>query len=301
VDDLGNTTIFRGVSAIDPVLQRYSESGEQAAWSERYYHEMGRWGANVVRIPILPSSLREYGMEKTLETLDQTIRWAAANGMYVIIDFHSLGWPPDGFYPPNSPWYRTTDSEILDFWVRVSTRYADENTVAFYELFNEPVTRTSHADYSGKSASLTDWVVWKQYAEAVISVIRVHDAHKIILVGGLQYSYDLSFVPQLPIAGQNVGYSVHPYFHPGWAKGWDEAFGNLSAEYAIFATEFGCEKQDCAEEARMGLPYMQSVIDYLEWKEISWTVWIFDAITALPVAELRTSSHRIGTTSGDRW
>jgi hypothetical protein len=95
VDQFGKQMVFRGMSAIDPIFQRFNNSSDHSIWSDQYYREMGKWCGNILRLPILPSSLRDYGMEKSLETLDQTIAWAAENNMYVIINFHSLGWPPD--------------------------------------------------------------------------------------------------------------------------------------------------------------------------------------------------------------
>lgn len=277
MDQYGKPMVFRGMSAIDPIYQRYDDFPDHSLWSERYYREMAQWCANVIRLPILPSSVRNFGMEKTLETLDQTIAWAAENNMYVIINFHSLGWPPTDFYPPDAPWFSTTPQEMINFWEIISRRYAKNNTVAFYELFNEPATRASYMDHSGDSTKVEDWLVWKHLNEKSIAVIRANDPDKIILVGGLQFAYDLSYVPNAPITDKNVGYVTHPYSHPAWKKDWNTAFGDLSSQYPIFATEFGYDDLLSPDDDYNGIPYHETIIKYLEERRISWTVWNFDA------------------------
>lgn len=283
VDQNNNPTMFRGMAAIDPIYQRFDSSTNHTQWNEQYYRVMGQWCANIIRLPILPSSLRNYGMEKTLETLDQTIAWAAKYKLYVIIDFHALGWPPENFYPPDAPWYSSTQMEVMSFWETISSRYAHNNTVAFYELYNEPVTPASYKDYSGASATLQDWQIWKKFIEPIMVVIRANDPDKIVLVGGLQFAYDLSFVADDPITGKNVAFATHPYSHPTWKKDWDAAFGDLSAQYPIFATEFGYDQGSSPDDNMNGTPYHEAIINYLEEHHISWTVWVFDGTWAPPL------------------
>lgn len=277
VDQNGKPMVFRGMSAIDPIYQRYDDSPNHSQWSEQYFREMAQWCANIIRLPILPSSVRNYGMEKTLDTLDQTIAWAAENKLYVIIDFHSVGWPPENYYPPDAPWYSTTPKEMMDFWDTISSRYAGNDTVAFYELYNEPVTSTSYKDYSGASTTLKDWLVWKNFMEQILTGIRANDPDKIVLVGGLQFAYDLSFVANAPITGKNVAYATHPYSHPKWKKDWKTAFGDLSSQYPVFATEFGFDNGNNPDDSYNGIPYHRAIAEYLEQHHISWTVWDFDA------------------------
>ena len=113
----------------------------------------------------------------------------------------------------------------------------------------------------------------------VVKVVRANDPDKIILVGGMNNAYNLSFVmdPSNAIQGSNIAYATHPY-SPNTNPRWDEAFGNLSSQYPIFATEFGYQNQTWFEDYYIaGTPYHQAIIDYLEAHHISWTVWCFDA------------------------
>lgn len=277
VDEDGKVMVFRGMSAIDPIYQRFVDTSNHTQWDKSYYRAMAEWGANIIRLPILPSSVRNFGMERTLSTLDQSIAWAAENGLYVIIDYHALGWPPNNYYPPDSPWYSTTPQEVIDFWAAISKRYADVDTVAFYELYNEPLTQASHKDYSGASATREDWLTWKDFMEQIIATVRMYDADKIILVGGLQFAYDLSFVEDAPITGRNIAFATHPYSHPDYTKDWKIAFGDLSTRYPVFATEFGYDGDVSPDDEYDGALYHEAIIEYLEEHHISWTVWVFDA------------------------
>jgi endoglucanase len=166
---------------------------------------------------------------------------------------------------------------MMDFWKTISSRYADNNTVAFYELYNEPITGASYKDYSGVSTTLEDWLVWKDFMEQIIASIRANDPDKIILVGGLQFAYDLSFVANAPITGKNVAFATHPYSHPKWKKDWKTAFGDLSSQYPVFATEFGYDEGGSPDDDYNGIPYHRAIVEYLEDHHISWAVWDFDA------------------------
>ncbi len=122
-------------------------------WNEHYYEMMASWGANVIRLPIVPYTLHNYSREDIVRILDQTINWADKYKMYVIIEFHSVGWIPTDSYEDENT-HGTTLEEFLDFWGWVSERYADNDAVAFYELFNEPV------NYQPTNPK-DDWQAWK--------------------------------------------------------------------------------------------------------------------------------------------
>jgi endoglucanase len=227
VDQYGQKMIFRGMAPIDPVLQALGGKPEYGVWSEHHYRVMAEWGANIIRLPIVPDNLHAHSMEEILRVLDQTIAWAAQNKMYIIIDFHAIGWPPDGYSWADCD--QTSPQEIMEFWNVISRRYAENDAVALYELFNEPATSACR---TGNCANAEDWLVWKGFMETVIDVIRANDPDKIILVGGVMYAHDLSFAEDAPIADSNVAYAIHPYSVTP-RDTWDAVFGNISAKYPV--------------------------------------------------------------------
>ena len=109
------------------------------------------------------------------------------------------------------------------------------NTVAFYELFNEPTI------YRGELGSLP-WSEWKKINEHMISLIRAYDPETIPLVAGLDWAYDLSPLRDDPVNAEGIAYVTHPYaFKRGqpWEPRWEENFGFAADKYPVVATEFG--------------------------------------------------------------
>ena len=277
VDQFGQKMIFRGISSMDPVQLDMHTEMYHPTFNEKYYQVMASWGANIVRVPIVPSILQSYGMDQVLRSLDQAIAWAGDNKIYVIITFYSTGWLADGWFPPGAG-SETSVEEWTDVWQKISSRYADNDVVAFYELYHEPaVNPQSNLGYTRDT-----WLIWKGLVDPLINyTIRPKDPDKIVLVGGLQSGYDLSYVANAPIAdiSNNVAYGTEPMaalntdliFHTEKSD-WDTAFGNLSSQYPVFATELGYG-DGVAPDPKIGnIPYHQAIIDYLEEHSISWTV-----------------------------
>lgn len=239
VDEDGCEVVLRGLTPVDPVTLDYHteiESGKYLLWDEEIFQEMSKWNADIVRLPISPYSWRTKGKEKVFEVINQAIEWASEYEMYVYIDFHGVGFPPTGEY--KSKWNATSQEEILDFWDETSKYYKDNDVVAFYELFNEP---TFSGNWPPTAESLeSDWLDWKAFVETVVDTIRANDPDSVIIVGGLVWAHDISFVSNEPIARDNIVYAVHPYPATMWSpRSWEEAFGTIMSEHPVFVTEFG--------------------------------------------------------------
>ena len=273
VDEEGNIVILRGVAIMDPIQLASGWNPDLGPWREDIFRVIHEWGATVVRVPILPPFFYDYGVEEGLKVLDQAILWAAKYDLYVIIDYHGLGFPPDDY--SLFDWSASTEKEMIDFWNMVSKRYAGNSVVAFYELYNEP-----GRDISGLPR-LEDWLVWKGFAEEVIDEIRENDPETIIIVGGLRFGNDLHFALEAPIERTNIAYASHPY--PGVSRWlpWDKAFGQVSSEFPVLLTEFGFDNDPLLEdflwESSCSGPgrYRDELINYVEERGISWTVWVF--------------------------
>ena len=93
IDPQGNELIFRGLCFSDPV-----KLVSEGQWNERYFTEAADWGANVVRFAVHPTNLNRMGWEETFNAMDQGIEWAKKHGLYVIMDWHSIGNLKDAKY-----------------------------------------------------------------------------------------------------------------------------------------------------------------------------------------------------------
>lgn len=170
VNDRGDTIIFRGLSISDP-----DKLEHQGQWNKQLFGEVKKLGTMVVRIPVHPVAWRERTPVKYLQMLDSAANWCSDLGMYIIIDWHSIGNLKMELF--QDPMYNTTQKETFEFWQLIAKHFAGNNTTAFYEIFNEPTT------YRGQLGSIA-WSEWKKINEDIIRLIRAFDTEKIALVAG---------------------------------------------------------------------------------------------------------------------
>ncbi|MEJ2504356.1 MAG: cellulase family glycosylhydrolase, partial [Gemmatimonadota bacterium] len=229
----GETVMFRGFSVADP--DRLERVGQR---NRGLFEESRRWGANVVRLPVHPAAWRERGQDAYLALLDDGIGWAEEVGLYVILDWHTIGNPITELM--QSEGYNTTRTETLRFWRTIAARYGDRPAVAFYELWNEP-TR-----YNGTLGRAT-WAQHRAFMEEIIHVIRAHGAVGIPLVAGFNWAYDLTEAGADPVDAPGVAYVTHPYpmkRPQPWEEHWQEDWGFLAERYPVIATELGFMSED---------------------------------------------------------
>lgn len=268
VDPAGQVVIFRGVSFSDP--DRLEKVGH---WNREYFEAARDWGVNVVRFPVHPRAWRERGPEEYIRLLDQGVQWAGELGMYVILDWHSIGNLRTELF--QNPMYNTTRTETFRFWKAMAERYARNPVVPFFELFNEPT------DYNG-TLGRASWPEHKALMEDLIDVIRAHDPAKIPLVAGFNWAYDLTPVRDSPIDRPGVAYVTHPYPQKRprpWEAKWEQDWGFVADRYPIVATELGFMSAD-GRGAHVPVigdeSYGEALVSFFNRKGISWTAWVFD-------------------------
>jgi len=222
----------------------------------------------VVRIPVHPVAWRARGTKNYLALLDQAVQWSTDLGLYVDIDWHSIGNLKQGLF--QDPMYETSLPETLNFWRTIATHYNGNHTVAFFELFNEPTL------YRGQLGSMS-WDEWRQINEDIIALIRAYDKETIPLVAGLDWAYDLAPLRDSPVRAEHIGYVTHPYPNKRkqpWPPKWEEDFGFASASYPMIATEIGYNSELGSKEENA--KYATEITSYLESRGIGWVVWCFD-------------------------
>jgi hypothetical protein len=263
VNALGDTVLFRGLAISDP-----DKIEGQGRWKKSHFIKVKETGATIVRIPVHPIAWRERTPAAYLQLLDQAVEWCTELGMYVDIDWHSIG--NLGMELFQDPSYNTTRQETYEFWRVIAWHFQGHNTIAFYELFNEPTL------FNGQLGRMS-WSEWKKINENIISVIRAYDAEKIPLVAGFDWAYDLTPLHIEPIEAEGIGYVTHPYPHKRplpYEPKWDEDFGFAAGRYPVVATEFGfvLGNEGMSENGEYG----KAIINYLERNGIGWIAWVFD-------------------------
>lgn len=249
--------IFRGVDR--PSLE-WNPLGEGISSAD--FNLIAGWNANVVRVAInqgywLPGSVA-YNPDYQ-EQIDQVVQWIEAAGMDVILDLH---WTDKGNLSEWPGQQRMADQNSVTFWASVADIYKDDGRV-FFELYNEPHD--------------VGWSVWLNGGDSgdgfqavgmqeLYDTVRDAGADNLVLIGGLDYAYDLAGVPGNRVEGYNIVYVTHPYDYGNkQPDAWDDDWGFLAETDPIFVTEFG--SFDCNPW------YSSQLIDYAEARGLSWSAW----------------------------
>jgi hypothetical protein len=271
----GKVIILRGLDASDP--DKLERNGQ---WNRHYFEEAKSWGANVIRIPVHPAAWRIHGKDNYLKLLDEGVALAREQGLYVIIDWHSIGnlvgmkffSVSSELYPSTA--YDTSREETFDFWRTMARHYSGNPTVACFELYNEPALGGKLGDCS--------WADWKKLMEELIATIRENGGTAVPLVAGFNFAYNLGPVAKDPIDAEGIGYVSHPYpmkakkpWDPNWTRDW----GFVSEKYPLILTEIGFQAPDEPNGYNPIIgdeTYGDELTSYCARHGISYTVWCFD-------------------------
>ncbi len=263
VNPAGETMLFRGLSVADP-----DKLAGQGRWNRELFAAVKDMGANLVRLPVHPVAWRDRTPAGYLELLDQAVEWCTELGLYVIIDWHSIGNLQSGMF--QAPMYETSKAETFAFWRTIAMHFKGHNTVAFYELFNEPT------HFNGMLGTMT-WTQWRELNEEMIGLIRFWDKERIPLVAGFDWAYDLDSLHYEPVRAEGIGYVTHPYANKRsqpWEPKWEENFAFAASSYPVIATEFGfgLKEGEVVDDNHYG----NRITRFLEQRGISWMAWVFD-------------------------
>lgn len=265
----GRAFLVRGVDR--PSLE-WSPTGDHI--SAQDFQRMRAWGANTVRIALN----QDYWLSTACAysagyqgLVAQAVHWAEAAGLVVILDLH---WSDEGqdqsggricAVPPGQQ--LMADPNSLTFWRQVAAAYQGDPRV-WFELYNEPhdvpwqVWRDGGTVTDGKTHAQWTVVGMQQLYDAV----RAVGARNIVVVGGLNWAYDLRGLPQYALKGENLVYAVHPYDYGGkQPTDWPADVGFAAKTWPVVATEFG--EMDCQTH------YVDAFLKYAAKTGIGWTAW----------------------------
>jgi endoglucanase len=249
--------VFRGIDR--PSLE-WNSQGENISQAD--IDLIASWNANVIRIALNQGFWLEGSVvhDPTYrDRIDQVIEWSEAAGMDVILDLH---WSDRGNLSQVPAQQRMADENSRTFWADVADRYKDDGRVLF-ELYNEPHDVAWFVWLNGGDSGDGFTVVGMQ---DLYDTVRDAGADNLVLIGGLNYAYDLSGVPNHRVEGYNIVYTAHPYNFPDKQPGdWTDDWGFMAETDPIFVTEFG--SFDCNPS------YPQQLIEYAEQRGLSWSAW----------------------------
>lgn len=258
IDVNGQVVTLRGLMPSDPAVLRRKGQLERL-----FFDRMAASGANVIRIPVHPERW-EHDPDYLWRYLDPIVTWNGENGVYTIIDLHFIGdiGTDRGLQMPDIE--NPSKDFAIEFWRQVASYFKDTPHVIF-EIFNEP------ADIPASD--------WRVNAQSLVDTIRSAGADQLIIVGGIEYSRDLSWALEEPINGENTAYAAHIY--PAHSRySWDRWFGDVAKKYPVVVTEWGWMEADPSGEQPYLVgsqkTYAEPFMEYLEQRGIGWVACWYD-------------------------
>jgi len=263
---------LRGVAVGDPILAR---AGRPLSDYQRIARE---WHANVVRISLHPAVWKHQPHGQVLDVLNREINAALDAGMYVILDWHTIGWP-DGYYEKIDKDWTDDPKDLYDsnfelaksFWDEASARFGGDGRIIF-ELWNEPVLSLGEED---TDSVRPQWKREKPYMAKLLGVVRSHTGN-VVLATGNEWAYDLQAIRNDLLAGENVAYAWHIYAgsddndEAAWARNLDD----LQTVAPVMVTEWGF--QEHTKEHFRGTAKSfgaKFVRDFLEGRHLHSVAW----------------------------
>lgn len=241
LDKAGKEVLLRGVNV--PSLG-WKPAGEYVLRS--IVVAIDDWKSNVIRLPVKEdfwfgtNAEQKEGGAAYRKLVDDCITMAANRGAYTVLDLHR---------------FRAPKQVHMEFWKDAAARYKDHPAVIF-DVFNEPYSISWKVWRDGgfvedKNAG-PDEVTFLSETEkevkgfksvgmqALVDAIRGTGAKNIVIVGGLDYSYDLSGMANGYAidekGGNGMMMSTHIYAqkrdYPGKVL-------IMADKYPIFVGEFG--------------------------------------------------------------
>lgn len=281
----GRQQFLRGVAVPEIVWIATANDAQIGFFDHRLFNAAAAWGCDILRLSIMPALWRRLGEAHVLTTIDACVAYARRCGLYLSLNWHSIGFPPTERYKVLEDirygnLFETTTAETHAFWRSMATRYGQEPVIAFFELFNEP-------QYIEPNGALTThhtepmWVSWRNWCEACTDEIRRLAPAKPVVVGGLQFGYDLSFAPDLPVRRPNVIYATHPYPDSNWRISWADAFITPGQRVPVIASEFGWDERNHppgalrADGSTGGDRYQEAILNAFDQSAMGWQAWCF--------------------------
>lgn len=242
------------------------------------------WHANIVRVPL--SQDRWFGKcpeqkgdpEPYRSLVQKIVDLCAAQGAYIIFDLH---WSDAGEWGRNIGQHMMPDRGSLDFWKDVAPRFKNHPAVLF-DLYNEPhgvswevwrkggaVTEVNHRHGTSRTYQAVGM-------QDLLDAVRDSGATNVVIVGGLDWAYDLSGILEgkgvTDPKGQGLIFANHAYPIKGdTVERWVEKMENATKRIPVIVTEFGSQSQD--SKGRGGQRWVREVLRAFHDHGWSWTAW----------------------------
>lgn len=244
------------------------------------------WRVNVVRLPLTQDRWFGKAPEQSDEgkayraLVRQIVDDCARHGCYIMLDLH---WSDAGEWGKNIGQRVMPDRNSLTFWKDLAAAYKNHPAVIF-DLFNEPhdiswdiwlkggkVTER----YRRAGTELTFEAVGFQ---PLLDAVRETGAANVVVVGGLNWAYDMSgFLADKRLTdpnGNGVIYANHAYPNKGdTVPQWVEKMKAAAKEMPIIISEFGTEERGPSAAGPGAEKWVIDMLQALHESDWDWIAW----------------------------
>jgi aryl-phospho-beta-D-glucosidase BglC (GH1 family) len=246
-DSTGKDVLLRGVNYLG------YECGPPTSHSESAYAYFAQMGFNVVRLPISWANLEHikgyFDPTWLLWYVDQDVQWAKKYAIYIVLDMHQDNWAsrfggcgaPDwsvSQYPPNDVGMREAVSDfwvdtslqnhLVMVWANIASHYANEPTIAGYDLLNEPWV------YNSVIPSLNASYLDSFYARVTAAIRAVDQNHILFLEPANMNTFNTSFDSKIVWSPHFYPLSFDPKYYP---QNMTVLQADLAAKYQTFVLD----------------------------------------------------------------
>jgi endoglucanase len=239
------------------------------------------WGFNNIRLPmhyelLTPRNEPYVYTESGFALIDSLITWCKKRDIYLILDLHAApggqSAEPISDYDPNFP--SLWDSELnklrtIDLWREIASRYVNEETIAGYDLINEP----AWGNLGANNIDLRNLYI------GITNAIRTVDTNHILFVEGNWFATD--FTGLTPPWDDNMSYSFHKY--------WSEVNTGSIQSYLAMRNNYNVPLW-MSEAGENSNSWFTDFVKLLDENSIGWTWWTIKKFNAIsPLASVTVS------------
>jgi endoglucanase len=244
------------------------------------------WKGNVIRLPVkddywFGNETADQG-EGYRAVVDQAVTLAANRGAYLVLDLHR---------------YRAPRKEDIAFWTDAAARYKDHPAVIF-DLLNEPhgiswevwrdggFVEEKRKDGDEDAFLTPEEKLHNKHGfqspgmQVMLNTVRATGARNMVLVGGLDYAYDLEGIVNgfglKDPSGNGIIYACHIY---PWKRDWQKKLLDAAALHPILLGEVGADAKkmdfmphEVQEDAETWAP---EILGLIQKHKLNWTGWCF--------------------------
>jgi hypothetical protein len=242
------------------------------------------WRVNHIRLPLAqdrwfgkaPEQKDEGAAYRAL--VAQVVELCSSQGCYIILDLH---WSDAGAWGRQIGQHKMPDQNSLTFWSGLAAAYKNHPAVIF-DLYNEPHDVSWDIWLKGGPVTETERRTGKELAyeavgmQALLRAVRATEARNVVIVGGLNWSYDFSGILEgrqlADPEGNGVIYANHTYpFKGDTVERWIAKMEAATATLPVIVSEFGSDPKGGA--GLSGEQWVRQVLQALQSHSWAWTAW----------------------------